>query len=279
MSDSIPEVEAGRGVSRKWLDYESVTGRGSWIISYADMMTIILTFFILLLSISTIKQTRFEVLVDALTGVKVGNLQEVKQKIDEVVEREALGGQVSTSIDEDGLTVEFSNALLFQSGEAELTERADEVLKPIAHHLVQDLEPGYGLIIEGYTDDVPIKTREFRSNWELSTSRGINVMRRLGAAGLDARRMSVQGFADTRPATELDLKDDDATATLDGEELAKVRALNRRVIIRIDRLDPDVITRVVRSPEFVPVDESLVDVFDEAVDAGGKNEAAGGNRE
>lgn len=271
MKQTIPDVEAGSGVSRKWLEYESVTNRGSWIISYADMMTIILTFFILLLSISTIKQTRFEVLVDALTGVKVGNLQEVKQKIDEVVEREALGGQVSTSIDEDGLTVEFSNALLFESGEAKLTDRADEVLEPIAHHLVEDLEPGYGLIIEGYTDDVPISNREFRSNWELSTSRGINVMRRLGSAGLDARRMSVQGYADTRPATEVDLNDSVEIEKLDDAELAEVRALNRRVIIRIDRLDPDVIERVVTSPEVVPVDPSTT--------PSGDSQAPGGNRE
>lgn len=254
MSESAPNQ---RGVQREWLGYVEQTRRGSWIISYADLMTIILTFFILLLSISTIKQTRFEVLVDALTGVKVGNLQEVKQKIDEVVEREQLGGQVATSIDEDGLTVEFSNALLFQSGDADLTERADEVLEPIAGHLVSDLETGYGLIIEGYTDDVPISNRDFRSNWELSTSRGINVMRRLGAAGLDARRMSVQGYADTRPATEVDLNDAQQTAKLEPEQLQEVRALNRRVIIRIDKLDPDVIARIVRSPDFVAVDESL----------------------
>jgi chemotaxis protein MotB len=252
---SLPESGERRGVTREWLTYESVTSRGSWIISYADMMTIILTFFILLLSISTIKQTRFEVLVDALTGVKVGNLQEVKQKIDEVVEREALGGQVSTSIDEDGLTVEFSNALLFESGSADLTDRADEVLEPIAGHLVADLETGYGLIIEGYTDDVPISNREYRSNWELSTSRGINVMRRLNSAGLDARRMSVQGFADTRPATEVDLNDASQVAKLGEDELTDVRALNRRVIIRIDRLDPDVIERIVRAPDLVTVDE------------------------
>jgi chemotaxis protein MotB len=255
MSKLIPENER-RGVNREWLNYKSVTSRGSWIISYADLMTIILTFFILLLSISTIKQTRFEVLVDALTGEKVGNLQEVKQKIDEIVEREALGGQVSTSIDEDGLTVEFANALLFESGEAQLTERADEVLEPIAGHLVTDLESSYGLIIEGYTDDVPISTREFRSNWELSTSRGINVMRRLNTGGLDARRMSVQGFADTRPATEVDLNDTRQTARLGEEALKEVRAMNRRVIIRIDTLDPDVLQRIVQSPEFVEVDEA-----------------------
>ena len=65
---------------------------------------------------------------------------------------------------------EFSNALLFESGEAELTERASNVFEPIAMHLVDDLEPAYGLVVEGYTDDVPIANSTYQSNWELSTA-------------------------------------------------------------------------------------------------------------
>lgn len=241
-----------RHVGRNFLNTAPSSGRGGWIISYADMMTIILTFMILLLSISTIAQTKFDLLVEALTGQKVGNLQEVKIKIDEVVQKENLGAEVMTNIDERGLTIQFSNALLFESGEAELTERAKGVFEPIAAHLVEDLEPSYGMIIEGYTDDVPISTTLFRSNWELSTSRAIHVMERLAESGLDRRRLSVQGFADTRAATDVDLHDHDTVATLSDEDLAEARAANRRVVIRIDRIHADVLERLLQRPESGP---------------------------
>ena len=216
----------------------------SWIISYADMMTIILTFFILLLSISTIAQTKYELLVQAFTGSKQGTLQEVKEKVDAVIREKGLGGQIETTLTDKGLTLEFSNALLFDSGFAELKPGAVEVLGPIERHLVEDLEPQYGLVIEGYTDDVPIHNERYDSNWELATSRAIHVMRRLHEAGLDRRRISVQGFADTRAAGEVDIADEDALRMLDESSLEGVRSANRRVIIRIDVLDDEILERL-----------------------------------
>lgn len=233
-----------RHVGRSFVQPQATSHKNAWLVSYADLMTIILTFMILLLSISTIAQTKFDLLIEALTGQKVGNLQEVKVKIDEVVQRENLGAEVMTNIDDRGLTVQFSNALLFNSGEAELTARANQVFGPIAQHLVADLEPSYGLIIEGYTDDVPISNGLFKSNWELSTSRAIHVMERLAEGGLDRRRMSVQGFADTRAATSVDLHDRLKVEALTPAELDEARAANRRVVIRIDTLHPDILAPI-----------------------------------
>ena len=226
------------------VDFEESDAQGSWIVSYADMMTIILTFFILLLSISTIAQTKYELLVQAFTGDRAGNLNEVKEEIDKIIEEQNLGGEISTQLDADGLTIEFSNALLFNSGDAKLKTDADKVFVPIEKHLISSLEQTYGLVIEGYTDDVPIKNKRFESNWDLSASRAIHVMERLRDAGLDARRLSVKGYANTRPATEVDISDPAALAKLSPTELAEVRAANRRVIIRIDALAPEVLTRI-----------------------------------
>ncbi len=230
------------GESRFEAESKPVTA--NWIVSYADMMTILLTFMILLLSMSTIAQNRYDQFVTAMTGRKTGNLAEVQEKIERVIEVKNLGGEVSTNLDEDGLTIEFSNALLFNSGDSELLAAANDVFTPIETHLVNDLETRYGLVIEGYTDDVPIGSRRYRSNWELSTSRAIHVMERLQSAGLDPRRMSVQGFADTRAANEIDLHNTEQLATLSPTELEAARAANRRVIIRIDALDPDIIERI-----------------------------------
>jgi len=207
-----------------------------------------LTFMILLLSISSLTQTRFDMLVEALTGQKVGNLNAVKEKIDQEIQKDGLGGEISTSLDEFGLKLEFSNALLFSSGEATLTERGERVFASFAERLVQDLEPIYGIVVEGYTDDVPIANARYRSNWELSTSRAIHVMEQLAAAGMDRRRVSVQGFADTRAATEIDLLDEEAKKSMTAKELDEIRSKNRRVIIRIDELHEDVLKRLVNSP-------------------------------
>lgn len=225
----------------EWVGFDESSNRGGWLVTYADMMTIILTFMILLLSVSTIAETKFDLLVESLTGRKVGNLHKVKEKVDDVVEKASLGGQVTTSIDEDGLKIQFSNALLFKSGKDELTGQALEVFEPIAAHLVNSLDPEYGITIEGYTDDVPIENGRFSSNWDLSTSRATHVMQRLRKAGIDRRRMSVQGFADTRSATDVDLHEQEEIASLSDEKLEEIRAKNRRVVIRINRLDEDVL--------------------------------------
>lgn len=229
------------------VDFEASSHDGGWIVSYADMMTIILTFFILLLSISTIAQTKYELLVQAFTGERQGNLNEVKEQIDKIIEEQELGGEISTSLDKDGLKIEFSNTLLFNSGEAELKEGAQKVFMPIEKHLVEDLKPHYGLVVEGYTDDVPISNRKFSSNWMLSSSRAIHVMQRLSKAGLDARRMSIKGYAHTRPATDVDIANPDVVAKLSPEDLHKTRSANRRVIIRIDALDAAVLKRLASS--------------------------------
>lgn len=216
----------------------------SWIVSYSDIMTIILTFFILLLSISTIAQTKYELIVQAFTGEKAGNLTEVEQEIKEVIEEQGLSGEVKTQLDMNGLKVSFSNALLFSSGEATLREGASKVLNPISEHLVKTLGDQYGVIVEGYTDDVPIKNSRFASNWELSTSRAITVRGVISTAGLDPRRISVQGFADTRAATEVDLSLERERTALNHSDLEEARAANRRVVLRIDALPPDLLKRV-----------------------------------
>jgi len=229
-------------VDRFSSDFEIPTS--SWIVSYSDIMTIILTFFILLLSISTIAQTKYEMIVQAFTGEKAGNLMEVEKQIKEVIEEQGLSGEVKTKLDMNGLKVSFSNALLFASGEAKLRASAHQALSPISAHLVQRLGSQYGIIIEGYTDDVPINNGKFASNWELSTSRAITVREVIAEAGLDPRRISVQGFADTRAATEIDLSLESERAALAPQQLEEARAANRRVVLRIDALPSELLKRI-----------------------------------
>lgn len=226
----------------------------AWMVTYADMMTIILTFMILLLSISTIAQTKYEVIVEQFTGERVGNLHDVQEAVDNIAEATALDREVETDLDDDGLTIEFSDALLFPTGSDELRERAEPVFEPIRDHLAEQLDPHYEVIVEGYTDDVPIETGRFNSNWELSTARAIHVKQRLEEAGLDRRRLSVEGYADTRPATDVDLLDEEAVDELSDEQLEEVRSANRRVVIRIDTLPAERVEQVLGDHQDYPAD-------------------------
>ncbi len=206
--------------------------RTTWLVSYADLVTILLSFLILLLAVSGLNQPKFELLVSALSGRAEGTLQQIKTHLDEIIEESGLVGEVETLLEPDGLKVSFPNALLFDSGSARLTPQGVAVFEPIASQLTETVAPRFGFIIEGHTDDVPIHTVEFQSNWELSASRAIHVMNRLSEAGVDPRRISIQGYADTRPAEPRE------TVALDGlDEIQARRAASRRVIIRIDTLD------------------------------------------
>jgi len=112
------------------------------------------------------------------------------------------------------LEIEINSAVLFPTGSSHLTEMA----KPIVARLGQILAPTNSRIqVEGHTDNVPIVTPEFPSNWELSAGRAATVVRLFAAAGVDPHRMAALGFGEYQPATGND--------TLEG------RAANRRVVV------------------------------------------------
>lgn len=203
--------------------FEPRSHHRAWLVSYADVITIILTFFVCLLAMSRISQTRYDALARAFGNTPERSLADVQEELDSVIEHADLQQRVRTELTDEGLYVELENSVLFASGKADLNDEAMAVLRPIAERLASALEDRYHLVVEGYTDSVPIHTARFHSNWELSTSRAIHVMEQIVASGFDPRRVSVQGFADTR-------------ARADGEaSRADVdpRAADRRVVLRV----------------------------------------------
>jgi chemotaxis protein MotB len=132
-----------------------------------------------------------------------------------------LKDKVRTRDDAEGLGIEFRDALFFDSGSAHLREQAQPAIAEIAR-LLREL-PGRPVTIEGHTDDVPINTPSFHSNWELSSQRAINVLQALQASGVERERMSARAYADTRPL-----------AGSAPQDLEQRRASNRRVLIRVE---------------------------------------------
>lgn len=193
-----------------------------WLISYADLLTLLIGFFVLLLAASPMKLARFEKLASAISGEQTAPLEDLKEKVDEFIAKEQLQNQVSTREDAEGLAIEFKDALLFDSASAEIRPAGRSAIGSLAK-MVKEL-PGRAVVIEGYTDDVPIQSVRFNSNWELSSQRAINVLAALESSGVERARMSVRGYADTRR-----IQPQKPNPTV--EEL---RAANRRVVIRVE---------------------------------------------
>ena len=195
-----------------------------WLISYADLLTLLIGFFVLLIAVSPVKLARFEQMVSSINGKAPPPLVELKAEVDAYVEKAGLHGKVSTREDADGLAIEFKDALLFDSASADLRSEGAGTLEAVAKKIAE--LPTRSVLIEGHTDDVPISTPRFASNWELSSQRAINVRASLEAAGVRREVMSVRGFADTRalPPGQLPA----------GGSVEAQRAANRRVVIRVE---------------------------------------------
>jgi chemotaxis protein MotB len=190
-----------------------------WLISYADLLTLLIGFFVLLIAVSPIKTAQFERLAASISGGAPPPLEELKEKVDEYVAREGLQQQVLTREDREGLAIELKDVLLFDSGSADIRPEGHAAIAHIAR-LLQTL-PRRPVVIEGHTDDLPIRTPRFASNWELSTQRAINVRAAIEQGGVARELMSVRGFADTRGV--------DSKGTAEEQ-----RTANRRVVIRVE---------------------------------------------
>jgi chemotaxis protein MotB len=148
---------------------------------------------------------------------------ELKKKLDAYAKAHGFGNKVQSVIERRGLVVRvLTDNLLFDSGSATLQPGADQLLDEVAQLL--NLDPTHPITVEGHTDNQPIATAQFPSNWELSTARATNVVRFLIGRGVNRYRLGAVGYADLHPIA--------SNATAAG------RAQNRRVEIVLMRLNP-----------------------------------------
>lgn len=214
---------------------EESDGEG-WLVSYLDVLTLLITLFVLLLSMAG------SGMVGDDTTASGGVDSQVTPKA-EVSAREVAGlaplatglaprhdgleprfrglemEGLSVAEGEGGITLRIDDNLLFQSGQARLTAGGGEVLQRLVGTLA-DIEGR--ISVEGHTDNVPIATARFPSNWELSTARAIAVLRFLAEAGIARSRLRAIGYADTQP--------------LVSNETADGRAANRRVELLLNQM-------------------------------------------
>jgi chemotaxis protein MotB len=223
--------------------YDSNVSHDRWLISYADFVTLLFAFFTTMYAISTVDAKKLQEMVESMqvafdaskvpppkrplvkpdtTPVKVPTpdqlaLQALKARLSERLKLQIQGGQVGLEVDPRGLVVSIREAGTFGVGSAELSDSARSVLGEVADALADVEHP---VRIEGHTDDVPIRTAKYKSNWELSTARATNVVSFfVEERGLPPSRFSAAGYGEFRPRAQ------NTTGTN--------RAANRRVDIVI----------------------------------------------
>lgn len=207
----------------------------AWLITYADAITLIMLFFLLLLSMASFDVTKFEAAAEGIqrdvANREIGRpINDLKIDVQDVVFSMQADQVVSVSIDERGVVIELASGAFYRSGSAEFREEAVPVLQKIALLLASPRYKNFSMEVEGHTDDLPIKTERFPTNWELSASRAARVVRFLTAEGdesrrIDPRRTRAVGLAETRP--KLPNRDEA------GKPIPENQNANRRINIRV----------------------------------------------
>jgi chemotaxis protein MotB len=169
----------------------------TWLYSYADLMTQLLIFSILMIAVLGLKDPKKK-------SARDDQLLETVKQVEQFVKDSGLGESMAVDRAADRLVIRMKSAILFSEAQAALTPQAESVLAGLAPVLAR--APSR-LRVEGHTDDVPIHSAQFPSNWELSTARAISVIRYLEEHGIDRDRLSVAGYGEYHPFVPNDSAD------------------------------------------------------------------------
>ncbi|QKI88563.1 OmpA/MotB family protein [Thiomicrorhabdus xiamenensis] len=206
-----------------------------WMVTYADAMTLVMGFFVLILSMSMINQSKFEEVSAAINeGLlkkekkqTISPLNELNKNLSQTLLEHQVLPQEAIEQGDNYLKIDLPGNILFATGSAELGGGSSRLIADIANDINAFSLPEFNIEIEGHTDDIPISTVRFPSNWELSSSRAISVLQVFLAQGVDGNRLKAIGYAETRPK----VPNKDAQ----GNAIKQNQKLNRRVEIKIAR--------------------------------------------
>lgn len=249
---------------------EGKGGAPLWMITYGDMMTLLLCFFVLLFSFSTLDLVKFRNVIVELQGalgvlsggpmvLNLGDIpakqltdnpsasgkqmEEIQEQIEGKVEEEGLDGSIQTTLDERGLMIRFTDTVLFDLGKANIKPSAIPVLEVVAEEIAAISN---AVRVEGHTDPTPIHTAEFPSNWELSTARATAIVHfMIESGGIPPDRLSAAGFAFYHPVAPNNTPEN--------------RTRNRRVDVIILKSEED---RNAPEPEAFPVEDEIAEPED-----------------
>mgnify|MGYP000297468090 CR=1 FL=1 len=204
----------------------------SWLLTYSDSITLLMAFFVLLLSISSIDQSKVELLTTGLSDVFSRTESEkpfssMVEKLNDIVQDPQLKDHISVTPDSLGMHLRFSSQLLFISGSAEIKSAMLPVLSKISQTVEESGYDDYVIKVEGHTDNIPIKTSKYQSNWELSAHRSTNVVKYLIKSGIPKKKVWAIALADSHPLVP--------NQDQYGKAIPVNQAKNRRIEVYIHR--------------------------------------------
>ncbi len=199
-----------------------------WLVSYADMMTLLVGFFVMLQSFSKVDDKLFEQIKKETTMVFGGEykipFEKLQDSLKAAIAKQGLADQVAIEKVENGIVLNFRGALFFDSGSTQLKDSGAKLMKEIIPVVAKEAD-GFGIIVEGHTDNVPISGGVYPSNWELSSVRACTVLRLFESSGFDRNRLKAIGWGDSKPL----IKNEDNRGIASVENQAQ----NRRVVIKV----------------------------------------------
>ncbi|MBC8337565.1 MAG: OmpA family protein [Rhodospirillales bacterium] len=201
-----------------------------WLITYADAITLLMAFFVMLLTFAEYDIPAFEeaaaAIKENLTGREsTSPIQLLRIDVNDVVFNMQADQVVKVETDDKGIVIELASKAFYKPGSADIREEALPVLEKMSQTLLAPRYLFYTIEIEGHTDDDPISTPRYPSNWELSASRATGIIRFLISQGFDATRMRATGYADTKPKAP--------NYAPDGSPIPENKSANRRTGIRV----------------------------------------------
>lgn len=246
---------------RRRRDYGEPENLERWLVSYADFITLLFAFFVVLYAISSVNEGKYRILSESLVNafdvtprspqpVQIGEINRIKRQsfvdapsheppvespqemgqereqsmtlkemadeIERAMQQLIQKDLVSVRRSDNWLEVEINTNVLFPSGSARIVSSAAPTMQALAKILAPFPNP---INVEGFTDDIPINTDVFPSNWELSAARAASVVHLFSGYGVDPQRMSAIGYAQYRPIV--------------ANSSESARAKNRRVVLAI----------------------------------------------
>ncbi len=226
-------------------------GAPEYMLTYGDMMTLLLCFFVMLLAMSNIDENKFQIAAasfqNALGGVlesfptipihkdilvpRLGGDEQNKRiavkaarEIREAVKKEKLDEAIKVKVTDKGIAIKIADPICFDIGKADIKPQFANVLNEVIR--VINKVPDNEIRVEGHTDNTPIHTQQFPSNWELSAARALSVVKFLYTkGGIHPSRLSAVGYGEFRPVAPNDSSEN--------------KQKNRRIEIYIEYLEKE----------------------------------------
>lgn len=201
-----------------------------WLLTYADLITLLMIFFIILFASSSLDKQKFKTLAESMNSAMGGGthaigdpnsnaindaavvndtvtqqseankLVELKKQLDSYLEQNSMASSTSVDISERGLVVTLNNSLFFDPGKADIIPESENKLVAIGKIINQ---MNNYIRVEGHTDNVPISNSLFHSNWQLSSVRASNVVELLiSKGGIPPQKLSTVGYGEYRPIAD-----------------------------------------------------------------------------